>query len=98
MRKLKIYLYPFLAVSLTAVILTFPADCLALALKGLTLWFERMIPTLFPFMVLSGIMIRMELTGAFVKALKPVLGPLFRVRGKLDAAVFCVYDLCQGGT
>ncbi|MCI9094867.1 MAG: hypothetical protein HFI95_01460 [Lachnospiraceae bacterium] len=90
MRKLKIYLYPFLAVSLTAVILTFPADCLALALKGLTLWFERMIPTLFPFMVLSGIMIRMELTGAFVKALKPVLGPLFRVR---DA---CLYGIVIG--
>ncbi len=90
MRKLKIYLYSFLAVSLTAVTLTFPADCLALALKGLTLWFERMIPTLFPFMVLSGIMIRMELTGAFVKALKPVMGSLFRVR---DA---CLYGIVIG--
>ena len=58
----KFYLYTFLAFVLTAVILLFPADCLSFALKGLNLWFERMIPTLFPFMVLSGIIIRMDLT------------------------------------
>lgn len=100
MRKLKFYpgstfcrsavCYPLSAILLTAVILTFPADCLSLALKGLTLWFERMIPTLFPFMVLSGIMIRMKLTGAFVKVLKPVLGAVFRVS---DA---CLYGIIIG--
>lgn len=105
MRKLKFYLrrtfcrsdfcrsdfcYPLSAVLLTAIILTFPSDCLSLALKGLKLWFERMIPTLFPFMVLSGIIIRMQLTGSFVKILKPILGRLFRTG---DA---CLYGMIIG--
>jgi len=90
MRKLKFYLYPLSAILLTGIILTFPSDCLPLALRGLNLWFERMIPTLFPFMVLSGIIIRMNLTDAFVKVLKPVLAPVFRVNGA------CLYGMVIG--
>ncbi len=88
--KLKFYLYTLLALTLTIVILSFPADCLSLALNGLNLWFERMIPTLFPFMVLSGIMIRMNLTGSFVKILNPVLGKLFNLGPS------CVYGIVIG--
>lgn len=88
--KLKFYLYTLLALTLTIVILSFPGDCLALALNGLNLWFERMIPTLFPFMVLSGIMIRMNLTGSFVKILNPVLGRLFGLGPS------CVYGIVIG--
>ena len=76
----KIYFYTFLALTLTVIILAFPAQCLSLALNGLNLWFERMIPTLFPFMVLSGIIIRMNLTDSFVKILNPILGRLFHLR------------------
>lgn len=88
--KLKFYFYTLLAFILTVIILTFPADCLALALNGLNLWFERMIPTLFPFMVLSGIIIRMNLTGSFVKLLNPVLGRLFSISSS------CVYGMVIG--
>ena len=56
---------------LTAVILFFPEKSLYFALNGLNLWFRNMIPTLFPFMVLYGIMIRMNLTDSFVRFLKP---------------------------
>lgn len=86
----KFYLYTVLAFLVTAVILLFPADCLSFALKGLNLWFERMIPTLFPFMVLSGIIIRMNLTDSFVKVLNPVLGKLFCIRPA------CVYGMLVG--
>ncbi len=88
--KLKFYFYTLLAFILTVIILTFPTDCLALALNGLNLWFERMIPTLFPFMVLSGIIIRMNLTGSFVKLLNPVLGRLFSISSS------CVYGMVIG--
>lgn len=88
--SVKFYFYTCLAFLITAVILLFPADCLSFALKGLNLWFERMIPTLFPFMVLSGIIIRMDLTDSFVKILNPVLGGLFRVRPA------CVYGMLVG--
>ena len=84
------FYYSLSAILLTAIMLTFPSDCLLLALRGLDLWFKRMIPTLFPFMVLSGIIIRMDLIGAFVKVFKPVLSPLFRVK---DA---CIYGMIIG--
>ncbi|NBJ91481.1 nucleoside recognition domain-containing protein [Parablautia muri] len=85
-----IYLNTFLALTLTAIILAFPAQCLSLALNGLNLWFERMIPTLFPFMVLSGIIIRMNLTDSFVKILNPILGGLFHLRPP------CIYGMVIG--
>ena len=75
---------------LTIVILLYPSECLFYACNGLTLWFDKMIPTLFPFMVLSGIMIRMDLTDSFVRLLKPLLTPLFRVSGN------CLYAVITG--
>lgn len=88
--KLKFYIYSILAFILTAIILSFPADCLSLSLNGLNLWFERMIPTLFPFMVLSGIIIRMNLTSSFVKILKPVTGRIFQLSDS------CIYGIVIG--
>ncbi|MDE6976760.1 MAG: hypothetical protein K2P13_07190 [Lachnospiraceae bacterium] len=75
---------------LTAVILFFPEKSLYFALNGLNLWFRNMIPTLFPFMVLSGIMIRMNLTGSFIRLLKPFLFPVFRVNDE------CLYAILVG--
>lgn len=73
---------------LTAAILTFPSHCLAFAANGLNLWFQKMIPTLFPFMVLSGIMIRMNLASSFMSILKPVLKPIFRLNANCLYAIF----------
>lgn len=75
---------------LTLLILLYPSECLYYACNGLNLWFEKMIPTLFPFMVLSGIIIRMDLTDYFVKLVKPLLTPLFRVNGN------CLYVIITG--
>ncbi len=75
---------------LTVVILLYPSVCLYYALNGLNLWFQKMIPALFPFMVLSGIMIRMNLTDAFTKLLTPVLKPLFHVNAN------CIYGIVIG--
>lgn len=77
--KQKFSLYALAAIGLTAVILVFPKQCLALSLNGLNLWFSKMIPALFPFMVLSGMIIRMELIAPCVNILKPILGKLFRI-------------------
>lgn len=75
---------------LTVLILVYPARSLFFACNGLNLWFQKMIPALFPFMVLSGVMIRMNLTDSFVKLLKPVLSPLFQVSGS------CLYAVAVG--
>lgn len=63
----------------TVCILTNSQISLAYALMGLQLWFDKMIPALLPFMILSGIMIRMHLTENFSKLLYPVVKFIFRV-------------------
>ena len=68
-----------MAILLICLLLTHPQDSLTLSLTGLQLWMNKMIPSLLPFMILSGIMIRLQLTGHFVKLLSPVLTPLLRI-------------------
>lgn len=61
-------------------ILTHSALSLTYAGLGLELWFSGMIPALLPFMILSGIMIRMNLTERMSMAVYPLVGPLYGVR------------------
>ncbi len=65
---------------LTGCILTNSTLSLTYAGLGLNLWFSRMIPALLPFMILSGIMIRMNLTERMAMVVYPVIGPLYGVR------------------
>lgn len=88
--KHKFSLYVILFVGLTAIILLYPDKCLNYSLNGLNLWFQKMIPALFPFMVLSGIMIRMDLAGPCVRFLMPILGRLFHT------SPACIYGILVG--
>lgn len=72
-------LYTVIFMFFTVCILTNSQISLAYALMGLQLWFENMIPALLPFMILSGIMIRMHLTENFSKVLHPLIRPLYHV-------------------
>lgn len=45
--------------------LTNPSKCIAYGETGLLLWFHKMLPTLFPFMVISGIIVRLNLYSYF---------------------------------
>lgn len=65
---------------LTGCILTHSALSLGYASLGLELWFTKMIPTLLPFMILSGIMVRLRLTEKLSMLVFPVVRPLYRVR------------------
>lgn len=67
------FLYMAVGVYLIFLLLRFPALSLRYALAGLNLWFVKMIPTLLPFMILSGILINMNLTEGFVRLFHPVL-------------------------
>ena len=62
----------------------------SLSLTGLNLWFEKMIPTLLPFMILSGILIRMNLSDSFARLFAPLLRPVFRLSDS------CLYVLVIG--
>lgn len=78
-KNIKTLLLTLLFGALTFLLLTYPKESLAFSFTGLQLWFNRMIPTLLPFMILSGIMIRLNLTESFVRILRPVLAPLLHV-------------------
>ncbi|MCM1144365.1 MAG: hypothetical protein NC318_04520 [Blautia sp.] len=65
-------LFTLLALYLTYLLLRYPAQSLTYANTGLLLWFQKMIPTLLPFMILSGIMVRRNLTERFAKWFHPL--------------------------
>lgn len=71
--------YTSLFILLIACILTHSSLSLYYALNGLELWYTKMIPALLPFMILSGIMIRMRLTENFAALLYPLSGSLYRI-------------------
>lgn len=65
---------------LTICILSHSALSLTYASMGLELWLGKMVPSLLPFMILSGVMIRLGLTERLAGTVYPVLGSLYRVR------------------
>lgn len=73
-------LITFLFLLLTGCILTNSAQSLIYARLGLELWFNKMIPSLLPFMILSGIMVRLNLTEKMAMAVYPAVNPLYKVR------------------
>ena len=80
-----------------ACILTHSQLGIGYSLLGLNLWFEKMIPALLPFMILSGIMIRMRLTENFSKLLYPVIHPVYKVSQNACYAIimgfFCGFPM-----
>ena len=72
-------LYTALGIYLIVLLLRYPVLSLQYAATGLNLWFQKMIPTLLPFMILSGILIAMNLTERFVKVMHPLLHTIYRI-------------------
>ena len=72
-------MYTALGIYLIVLLLRYPVLSLQYAATGLQLWFQKMIPTLLPFMILSGILIAMNLTERFVKVLHPLLHTVYHV-------------------
>ena len=72
---------------LTVCILSHSSLSLTYASLGLDLWFHKMFPSLLPFMILSGIMIRLKLTEKMAGVLYPVVGPVYRVRKNV---IYCM--------
>lgn len=71
-------LYTLLFLVLTYYILTHSEVSLYYAFHGFSLWYSKMIPSLLPFMIISGILIRMNLSEKFAGILHPFLKRLFR--------------------
>lgn len=72
--------------SAVAALLCFPAEAVAAAKSGLALCGNVIIPSLFPFFVLSSLCVELGMVRLFERALEPVMKPLFRVGGACSAA------------
>lgn len=68
-------------------ILRAPAEACAYAALALQLWFEKMIPALFPFMVLSGLIVRLDYGKLLSVPVYPVLGRLYRIGRTMCSAL-----------
>lgn len=68
-------------------LLLFPVEALSYTFTGLSLWLEKMVPTLFPFMMLSQILICFDLIPVFLSIFRPILRRLFRLP---DAGLYCI--------
>lgn len=73
---------------LFALILLFPQLSFQYAANGLNLWFERMVPTLMPFMILSTLMIRQNLSQTFVSLVNPLFGRIYKLN---KSGVYCLF-------
>lgn len=71
-------------------ILMFPKDAMTYAATGLTLWFDNMVPALFPFMVISSLVIRLDIAPCIVSFLHPLLKGIFRSNS------YCEYAIVMG--
>lgn len=76
---LRNFTYTAIFLYITICILTHSKISLYYALLGLDLWYEKMIPALLPFMIISGVMVRMNLTEMFTALVYPFMRPVFRV-------------------
>lgn len=80
-------LYIFLFLILTILILTQSGVSLHYAFYGFSLWYSKMIPSLVPFMILSGMIIRMNISNKFSAILHPVLKRIFKCSSNVSYGI-----------
>ena len=70
----------------TLALMFYPQDAMAAAKEGLKLCYNVIIPSLFPFFVLSALVVDLGLAGHLGRALEGVMRPLFNVPGSCASA------------
>ncbi|RAP77052.1 sporulation integral membrane protein YlbJ [Paenibacillus montanisoli] len=68
-------------VLLVLLMISFPAEALAASIRGLSIWWEVLFPALFPFFVISELLLGLGIVHFFGKILDPFMRPLFRIPG-----------------
>ena len=69
-----------------AALVLFPKESIAAASNGLSLCLNVIIPSLFPFFVLSTLIVQLGIARHFGRVLEPVMRTLFNVSGACSAA------------
>lgn len=79
--------YMFTVIVLFALMLCFPMETFTGASNGLLLWFQIILPTLLPFLILSNLLIHTNSVSYISQLLKPFLKKWFRIS---DSACYAV--------
>ncbi len=82
----KILLF-FSCISIFCLLLFFPEITLNASRKGLALWYDTLIPTLLPFLIISQLLMQSNLIEFFQKPLAPVCRYLFHIS---ESGIFCI--------
>ncbi|MWC30119.1 sporulation integral membrane protein YlbJ [Paenibacillus sp. MMS18-CY102] len=69
------------AIGLCVLLMLFPSEALHASSRGLSVWWEVLFPALFPFLVLSELMLGFGIVHFLGKLLDPLMRPLFRLPG-----------------
>ena len=87
MKFLMHYFYMILLIGFLVVMLCFPTETFHGATSGLLLWFQTLLPTLLPFMILSNLLIRTNCVYYISLAIRPLIQKLFHVSDNACYAV-----------
>lgn len=69
------------AFSIAILMAIYPTETLSSSLRGLSIWWEVLFPALFPFFVISELLLGFGIVHFFGKLLDPLMRPLFRLPG-----------------
>lgn len=81
LERLKTILFCLLLAAFAAALICFPGESAEAARQGLRLCFQSVLPSLFPFFVLSSLFTASSAADALAHALSPVMRPLFGLSG-----------------
>ncbi|WP_144932410.1 sporulation integral membrane protein YlbJ [Paenibacillus sp. 32O-W] len=81
LRSKPYYIVPVLAAAIAFLLLAYPAPTLEAAVRGVSIWWDILFPALFPFFLISEMMLGFGLVHFFGALLDPMMRPLFRVPG-----------------
>ena len=85
-KKIRDALVGFALLVATAGLVLAPDQAIAGAKDGLTLCFNVIVPSLFPFFVLSSLVVDLGLAAYLGRAMERLMRPLFRVSGSLPSS------------
>lgn len=77
-KKIRSYLVKGGMLCFLCCLLLFPDTALAGAKSGLLLWFNQVLPSLLPFLIISSLLLSTGLSDSIATRLAPVLSPVFR--------------------
>ncbi|MDP5272528.1 sporulation integral membrane protein YlbJ [Chengkuizengella sp. 2205SS18-9] len=72
---------PFISLIFVVLFFIYPTNSLEAALRGIAIWWDVLFPALFPFLVVSEILLGIGIVHFFGTLFDPIMRPLFRVPG-----------------